>query len=381
MKSQHRSILLTDYMRQVEPTDRLPFDDLQPVLLGLFGEVGSIMATAKKFHREQDAYAGYRHAVEEEFGDALWYLTALCRRLNIRLDEILGDAANGNQYGMSIAANDLLESPLSRVATPLSVPGLDDSLLHLGEVAVGLFGLRNSRADGRANLIAFANGYLRALTASGVTFAEVVRKNILKTTGRFLDPDYTTLPTFDLSFPAEEQLPQRFEIVMDQRTNGRSYLRWNGVFIGDPLTDNIRDADGYRFHDVFHFAHAAILHWSPTFRALIKHKRKSNPQVDEAQDGGRATVVEEGLTAWIFARAKELDYFKGQKGVSFDLLKTVQQFVSGYEVEDCPLKLWEIAILSGYDVFRQVRANDGGRIIGDRASRTIEFAPLEGNAK
>jgi hypothetical protein len=50
--------------------------------------------------------------------------------------------------------------------------------------------------------------------------------------------------------------------------------------------------------------------------------------------------VEEGLTAWIFARAKELDYFKGQKGVSFDLLKTVQQFISGYEVEDCPLKLW-----------------------------------------
>ena len=52
LNSQHRS-LLTDYMREVEPTDRLPPDDLQPVLLGLFGEVGSIMATAKKFHRER----------------------------------------------------------------------------------------------------------------------------------------------------------------------------------------------------------------------------------------------------------------------------------------------------------------------------------------
>jgi hypothetical protein len=65
----------------------------------------------------------------------------------------------------------------------------------------------------------------------------------------------------------------------------------NGVFIGDPLTDNILDRDGYRFHDVFHFAHASILHWSPTFRALIKHKRKSDPVVDEAQDSGRAIVV------------------------------------------------------------------------------------------
>ena len=98
-------------------------------------------------------------------------------------------------------------------------------------------------------------------------------------------------------------------------------MRLNGVFVGDPLTDNIRDPDGYRFHDVFHFAHAAILHWSPTFRALLKQKRKSNPKVDEAQDGGRAIVVEEGLTAWVFARAKELNYFEGQ---SICVLRSVE---------------------------------------------------------
>ena len=83
---------------------------------------------------------------------------------------------------------------------------------------------------------------------------------------------------------------------------------------------------------------------SRTFRALIKQKRKSDPIIDEAQDGGRAIVVEEGLSAWIFTRAKELNYFAGQNGLSFDLLKTVRQFVSGYEVEVCPLSLWEMAI-------------------------------------
>ena len=140
----------------------------------------------------------------------------------------------------------------------------------------------------------------------------------------------------------------------------------NGVFVGDPLTDNIHDADDYRFHDVFHFAHAAVLHWSPTFRSLIKHKRKSNPAIDEAQDSGRAIVVEEGLTAWIFSRAKVLGFFEGKKGISFDMLKTIQQFVAGYEVEQCPLKLWEDAILQGYEVFRAVRASGGGTIIGDR---------------
>src|SRR5262249_7490537 len=99
-----RSILLADYIGQVQPTDRLQADDLQPVLLGLFGEVGSIMATAKKFHREKEAYAGYRHAVEEEFGDALWYFAALCRRLGVRMDEVLADAATGNDYSTLIAA-------------------------------------------------------------------------------------------------------------------------------------------------------------------------------------------------------------------------------------------------------------------------------------
>jgi hypothetical protein len=378
MKSHHRSILLTDYMDRVAPTDRLPVEDLQPVLLGLFGEVGSIMATAKKFHREREAYAGYRHAVEEEFGDALWYLAALCRRLKLRLDQVLAVASNGEHYATSVAANDLLDSPISHVATPLDVPQLDSALLQLGEAAVALFALGYSADNAHAKLAAFADWYLRALKAARVTFAEVVRKNIAKTTGRFLRPDYETLPNFDRDFPEEEQLPNNFEITIDQRSSGHSYLRWNGVFIGDPLTDNILDPDGYRFHDVFHFAHAAILHWSPTFRALIKHKRKSNPKLDEAQDGGRAIVVEEGLTAWIFARAKELNYFEGQKAVSFDLLKTVQQFVAGYEVEACPLSLWEIAILQGYEVFRQIKSNLGGTVVGDRSARTVEYKPLRG---
>lgn len=136
------------------------------------------------------------------------------------------------------------------------------------------------------------------------------------------------------------------------------------------------DPDGFRFHDVFHFAYAAILHWSPTFRALIKHKRKSHPVIDEAQDGGRAIVVEEGLTAWLFTRAKELNFFENQNSISLDLLKIIQQFVKGYEVEICPLNLWEQAILQGYEVFRQVRLNDGGIVIGDRNKRTLSFQKL-----
>jgi hypothetical protein len=43
------------------------------------------------------------------------------------------------------------------------------------------------------------------------------------------------------------------------------------------------------------------------------------------------------------------------------------------------LSLWEIAILRGYDVFRKVKANNGGIIVGDRSTRTIDYLPLKGS--
>ena len=83
------------------------------------------------------------------------------------------------------------------------------------------------------------------------------------------------------------------------------------------------------------------------------------------------------MTAWIFTRAKELNFFEGQDRVSLGMLKTIGEFVTGYEVSHCPLKLWERAILEGYGVFRQIRDAEGGWVIGDRALRTIRYAPLE----
>jgi hypothetical protein len=86
--------------------------------------------------------------------------------------------------------------------------------------------------------------------------------------------------------------------------------------------------------------------------------------------------VEEGLTAWLFSRAKFLNYFEGQSRVSLGVLKVIQDYVAGYEVEQCPLKLWERAILQGYAVFRQIRAAQGGYVVGNRNTRTVTFKPL-----
>lgn len=377
MKKDAASILLIDYTRHVEPTDKLPLGELVPLLLGLFGEVGSIMATAKKFHREGEAFAGYWHAVVEEFGDALWYFNAVCRRVGVGLDTVFSHVIASGEYTTALAASNASEWPIATASRLSVTPPLDPTLLELGKATAALLSLTPNSPNSKEALVSFADIYLKALQAAGMTFGHVAEYNIKKTRGRFLDPDLNTLPRFDEDFDEEERIPAHFEITISQRKSGKTYMQWNGVFIGEPLTDNIRDPDGYRFHDVFHFAHASVLHWSPTFRALIKRKRKSNPRIDEAQDGGRAIVVEEGLTAWIFSRAKLLGFFENQKSISFDMLKTIQQFVNGYEVEACPLKLWEDAILQGYEVFRQVRANDGGTIICDRNSRRISYKPPE----
>ncbi len=371
-----RSVLLRDYLVQIGPTDELPQEDLRPVLLGLFGEIGSVMATAKKLRREKGAYAGYRHAVIEELGDALWYFTALCRRLDFGIDDIFSRAATGESHDDMVAGSDLVDGPLCRISVANDLPPFDEILLKLGDTAASLLPITGHDDQNQPLLHAFAVQYLQAVQAAPVPFAQIVRMNTDKARGRFLEPDFSSLPTFDSAFPEEEQLPEHFEIRITQRKSGQSYLQWNGVYVGDPLTDNILDPDGYRFHDVFYFAHAAVLHWSPTFRALIKQKRKSNPKYDEAQDGGRAIVVEEGLTAWIFSCAKDLNFFGDQQRLSFDLLKTVHRFVRGYEVEACPLKLWERAILGGYAVFRQVRKNNSGIVVGDRTARTINYKPI-----
>lgn len=374
--STNSNVLLSMYEHAIAPTDRFSDADVTPILLGLFGEVGSVMTTSKKLHREKSAFPGYMRDVEEELGDTLWYVTALCRRLRLSLSDLFAEVLGNNNYSVHIAANSDPSHPIVQVMSASYLAPLDTVLLSLGECSACLLRIEMNPASAKPLLLDFIRVYIETIQASRVSFAAVLNGNIAKVRGRFVATPLDDLPDFDVQHPPEEQLPREFEIEISQRPNGRSYLRWHGVFIGDPISDNIAESDDYRFHDVFHFANAAILHWSPTFRALIKHKRKSNPKIEEAQDSGRAIVIDEGLAAYIFSHAKSLHFFAGQTSVSFDLLKAVQNFVRGYEVEQCPLKLWEDAIIQGYEVFRQIRQNNGGIVIGNRKNRTLRYKPL-----
>jgi len=374
-----RIISIAEYEKTVESTDTLiPESQIEPILLGLFGEVGSVMSTAKKLHREKGAFeAGYREDTEEEFGDVLWYVTALCRRCRIGLADLISEVLAEGDYTISLAANSDPRCPIARVIGVPEPGQIDPVLLEMGDCAGAALRIVSDASEARTLLKAFLRTYIEAVQVAHVSFAAVLARNTAKITGRFLRADPEGLPDFDAGFPPDEQLPRTFEIEIFQRPDGKTCLRRNGVIIGDPLSDNIRDPDGYRFHDVFHFAFAAVLHWSPTFRALIRHKRKSDPEIDEAQDSGRAIVVDEGVCAYIFSYAKERNFFEGHRSVSFDLLKTIGTFVKGYEVDRCPLSLWESAILQGYAAFREIKQKNCGLIIGSRLERALEYRPPE----
>jgi hypothetical protein len=62
--------------------------------------------------------------------------------------------------------------------------------------------------------------------------------------------------------------------------------------------------------------------------------------------------------------------------LSFDLLKHVRQFVSGYEPEGSPLWLWGEAILEGYDAFRYLKTNRRALVHIDMYARALTVEEL-----
>ena len=146
----------------------------------------------------------------------------------------------------------------------------------------------------------------------------------------------------------------------------------DGVILGDVLYDNSYTKDYYRFHDVFHFAFATILDWSPCVRHLMKLKRKSNPFIDEVEDGARARSLEEGLSGIIFEEALKKNFFEKEQ-ISDTTLDFILNTVSRIEVKSKSKEDWKHAIELGYEAFRFLVVNQGGNVQFDRTNKTIIY--------
>jgi NTP pyrophosphatase (non-canonical NTP hydrolase) len=79
------------YQEEANRTDRAPGNDSKAMmvpLLGLAGEVGSLLAEYKKWLREGDRYKPFTDQVSEEIGDILWYLANIASKEGLDLQEI-----------------------------------------------------------------------------------------------------------------------------------------------------------------------------------------------------------------------------------------------------------------------------------------------------
>lgn len=350
---------LIDFASEADKTDRFKSNEFHKEYLtsGLFGEAGSLISEFKKAEREQEAYARFEARLKEEIGDFLWYFARIIQITKPELFHRLESKKaipDGTDTRLSLTLQfGIVTGDIVKASIEGNIEGLEKKVEEIWDLL---------------NKIASLNI---------ISLEKVAEENKSKINSRWPKvPIYHDL--FDENFIEEEQLPRRLTIEFKEiakKPKPIVLLKSNGLIVGDRLSDNIQnpDGDGYRFHDIFHFSYAVFLGWSPVTRALLKCKRKSNSKIDEGEDGARAIIIEEAISATIFSYSKELNYFQNIKSIEYSLLKIIKTFSADYEVSAVPLWQWEKAILEGFSIFRMLKQNGGGTITLDLLERNLSY--------
>jgi hypothetical protein len=241
-------------------------------------------------------------------------------------------------------------------------------------------------------------------TACGLDLEEIAQANLARTRDRYprhqAGSDSSELPNFDAGYPDRERFPRRLVISVAEQlvasgrrastltlvsaepnafphgpvsVCGKSHGFQVGAALGDPLTDNSRRTDAYRFHDAIHLGFMAVLGWSPTMRSLLRLKRKSSPDADECEDGARAIFAEEGLAAVLSRLAPGRTGFLNMVSIDGDVIEVARAAASDLEAEAVPGWLWQNAIHQGFRAMSLLVQNDGGYLMADLDARELTY--------
>jgi len=431
-------MLVSVYDNFVQASDRSigkPSEErLDIATYGLASEIGSVVAAIKKRLLAEGGVEDWNHANEEiieELGDVIWYCFSLARSANrkrpinifaldivnlkreigadnARADRIRGVLDKSKRTEFLKAAKRFPKKTKSmafedyqRVAF-LTARTEDRTLVEvclavLWQLSAQLFRrklsplereLNHALVDKSINDILGEIAWHIAALASiyKLQLSDIAQRNVEKVSHR-LDRRHPT-PHHDQRFPTSEQFPRRFEVAFVTFTKGRSRMYLDDRRLGDDLTDNAYDDDGYRYHDIMHLANVAKLGWSPVFRGLMGRKRKSVEVTDEVEDGARAKIVEEAVIKAIHSEGQRLAALRGyapssqplrlfskSSDITFRFLKLIRSFVSDLEVHKNRDWEWEEAILDGHKIFHLLRCEGQGTVIVDLDARSIVFKP------
>ena len=295
-------------------------------LLGLVGEAGVLLSEYKKKLRDGDEYVKFRENIKEELGDLLWYISNLASKFNLNLNDIA-------VYNLKKTKD--------------------------------LWGKDNQKRE-----------------------------------------------LYDESFPIDQQLPREFSYKIEDK-EGKTTLTdiKTGRQIGNNLTDNSYNDDGYRYHDIMHLTFMAHFGWSPVLRKLlrskeqekgiqkllclcikihipplknsrkpiIKGREKREGFSPDAEDGGKAQIIDETIVLMSYLHATTQYNFPQNGNIPFSGgdLKFIQRMVHELEVKDISTNEWIRVIKLGFENWKKLIDHNGGIIHGDLNKKTISVELLK----
>ena len=316
------------YASLAELTDEDAPDGVDPLglgvpLLGLAGEVGTLLVAQKKEFRDENPQASERDFLVVELGDVLWYAVTAARHSGLSVGEVMGACL------VRVAAQRLERACLESLPSNLLV--LDD-------------GFTDQERFPRQIVIRFQQR--QAL-------------------GR-------TVASLGLQAAIPNAFPDGPVVVAGGKTQG--FLV--GERLGDTLTDNSRRSDNYRFHDAIHLAFLAVMGWSPVMRSLLQVKRRSDKVYADAEDSARAIFAEEGLAAVLAKRSTRFQGFLTEQTVDDESVEMVTTVVEDLEVAQMPPWLWKRSIAQGFVALDALRSGPGGFLLADLDARTLTYSKL-----
>jgi NTP pyrophosphatase (non-canonical NTP hydrolase) len=202
--------------------------------------------------------------------------------------------------------------------------------------------------------------------------SDIAARNLQKSQYLFNGSD----TPLDQKAPKGQRFPKKFSLTFEP-SGAKIHIRVDGKPFGDPLDDNAHEDDGYRFHDVFHFAYMTRLGWSPVARNQLGLKRRYNEVVDRVEDGARSIFLEEGISVFVFNQntttEEGISAFSDRRNIPFSVLSAIKIMTKNLEVRSRDITAWRDAIAMGYQMFDRLRAGDGGRILCDLEARRMRF--------
>jgi hypothetical protein len=287
-------------------------------MLGLAGEVGTLLVEEKKRYRRDSKINDWPSFVGIELGDLLWYTATVARHAGLGLEEVAQRDLERAARASSLSTNDMEQKSSFDEGFPATeqVP----RQLHVR--------FQERKVNGQA----------------------VVTMTLLAATPN-------AFPNGPIRRGADKF--QGFKV---------------GEALGDAVTDNSRRIDAYRYHDAIHFGFLAVLGWSPNLRGLLQVKRKSRSVIDETEDGARAIFAEEGIAAILAKQSILSRHFEAPSLVPEDLLDFIALVVEDLEVSSLPYRMWREAISQGFTVMQQLSEAGGGYVLADLDGRTLQYS-------